>query len=78
MTLTQTAALIGVNSKTLRLAVERGEFKAEHPLADGPWIFNRNTLDTGAVAALIERVRAHNQRTEIPTDKQAFLNLSVT
>lgn len=78
MTLTQTAALIGVNPKTLRLAVERCEFKAEHPLADGPWIFNRNTLDTNAIAALVERARAHNQGTEIPIDKQGSLNLSMT
>ena len=78
MTLTQTAALIGVSPKTLRLAVERNEFKAEHPLADGPWIFNKNTLDTNAVAELVARARAHNRRTEIPSDKQGSLNLSMT
>jgi hypothetical protein len=60
MTLTQTAALIGVSPKTFRLAVERNEFKAEHPLADGPWIFNKNTLDTNAVTELVARARAHN------------------
>jgi hypothetical protein len=78
MNLTQTAALIGVSSKTLRLAVERKEFKAEHPVADGPWIFNKNTLDINAVAQLVERARAQNRRTEIPADKQGFLNLSMT
>jgi hypothetical protein len=78
MNLTQTAALIGVSPKTLRLAVERNEFKAEHPVADGPWIFNKNTLDTNAVAQLVERARAQNRRTEIPADKQGFLNLSMT
>jgi hypothetical protein len=78
MTLTQTAALIGVSPRTLRLAVERDKFKAEHPLADGPWTFNKNTLDSSAVAELVERARAHKRGTEIPADKQGFLNLSMT
>ena len=78
MNLTQTAALIGVSPKTLRLAVERNEFKAEHPVADGPWIFNKNSLDINAVAQLVERARAQNRRTEIPAEKQGSLNLSMT
>jgi DNA invertase Pin-like site-specific DNA recombinase len=53
MTLTQTAALIGVSPRTLRLAVKRGEFKAEHPLADGPWIFNKNTLTRAQLLNLL-------------------------
>lgn len=43
LNLTEAAKLIGISPKTLRLAVERGEIVAEHPLADGPWIFNRDT-----------------------------------
>jgi len=36
LTLTEAARLIGVSPKTLRLGVEHGELKAEHPLAEGP------------------------------------------
>ena len=78
MNLTQTATFIGVSPRTLRLAVEHGEIKAEHPLADGPWIFNKNTLDKNAVAALLERVHAHSKRGAIPVEKQGFLDLSTT
>jgi hypothetical protein len=47
-------------------------------LADGPWIFNKDTLDSSAVAELVERARAHNRGTEIPADKQGSLSLSMT
>ncbi len=36
MNLTQAAQSIGINPRTLRLAVERGEIHADHPLPDGP------------------------------------------
>jgi hypothetical protein len=38
MNLTEAAKTLGVSPRTLRLAVERGEIEAEHPLDDGPWI----------------------------------------
>jgi hypothetical protein len=38
------ARLLGVAPKTLRLAAEAGEMKAEHPLTDGPWVFERTEL----------------------------------
>ncbi|RJE87273.1 hypothetical protein D3P04_05920 [Paracoccus onubensis] len=34
--------------RTLRLAAESGEIEADHPLADGPWIFERGTVKTVA------------------------------
>jgi hypothetical protein len=39
MTLTEAAEFLSLSSRTVRLAVERGEIKGEHPLADGPWVF---------------------------------------
>ena len=31
--------MLGISARTLRLAVERGEIDAAHPLPDGPWVF---------------------------------------
>jgi hypothetical protein len=36
MNLTEAASVLGISARTLRLAVERGEIEADHPLADGP------------------------------------------
>ena len=75
MTLTQAAATLAVSAKTLRLAVERGEVEAQHPLADGPWIFKRSSLETNAARRLGHRIRT------TPTghdSQQQTLNLSTT
>ena len=39
--LTQATKFLEINPKTLRIAPERGEIAAEHPLREGSWIFNR-------------------------------------
>jgi hypothetical protein len=63
----------------VRLAVERGELNAEHPLPDGPWIFSRNVLEAESSTALAARARARHRRTPaIPTQEQAVLDLSTT
>ena len=38
LNLRQAAALVGVAPRTLRIATERGEMEALHPLPNGPWI----------------------------------------
>ncbi len=45
MTLTEAAKFLQLNPKTLRLAVERGKIQAQHPLPEGPWVFNRSALE---------------------------------
>jgi hypothetical protein len=62
MNLTDAAEFLGISSITLRRAVERSEIVAEHPLADGPWIFSRTTLESAAAKTLISRVQ-RNLRT---------------
>lgn len=62
----------------LRLAVERGEIAAEHPLSLGPWIFNRDSLNTSAVAEFVARTRARRAHPTIPTTQQGSLDLSTT
>ena len=78
MTLTEAAISLGVSGRTLRLAVERREIEAEHPLADGPWVFNQRALETDAAARLVERVRRNNRDPVIPSSLQNGLEFPTT
>jgi DNA invertase Pin-like site-specific DNA recombinase len=78
MTLTEAAAFVGVSPGTLRLAVERNEIVAEHPLPNGPWIFNRNSLGGDAVSDLVARARARRGYPTKPIAQQGSLDLSST
>ena len=78
MNLTEAAKLLGVSSRTLRLAAERGEIEAQHPLAVGPWVFNRSALQTPAAAGLVERVRRTRRHPAVPADEQADFEFSST
>ena len=78
LNLTEASRLIGVSARTLRLAVERGELGAEHPLADGPWIFNRHALAGKPVVELVARARGRTQGPAIPSAEQGILDLSMT
>jgi hypothetical protein len=64
--------------RTLRLAVEHREIEAEHPLADGPWVFNQSALETDAAARFVERVRRNNRDPAIPTSLQNDLEFPTT
>lgn len=76
MNLTEAAARLGISPRTLRLAVERGEIHADHPLADGPWVFHRQALETEAAATLVTRVRGRKQEVAIPSSQQRPLGFS--
>lgn len=78
MNLTQAAAFLGVSQKTLRLAAERGEIESEHPLADGPWLFNRSALESQAADQVVKRARHRRQTPAGPSDTQQDLLLSST
>jgi hypothetical protein len=78
LNLTEAARLLGIAPKTLRIAVERGEIAADHPLPDGPWIFKRSDLQTDTAAAIAARAREHHQRPAVPNSQQSNLNLSMT
>jgi hypothetical protein len=73
MNLTQAARCLGVSPKTLRIAVERGEIKGQHPLAEGAWIFNRRNLETEEAKAVGERARSRNGSPAGPNSKQENL-----
>ena len=76
MNLTEAAHRLGVSARTLRLAVERGEIEAEHPFADGPWVFHRHVLETEAAATFVARVRRRTQQVAIPDAHQRTLGFS--
>jgi DNA invertase Pin-like site-specific DNA recombinase len=78
MNLNEAARVVGISARTLRLAVERGDIEAAHPLPDGPWVFRRQALDTPAAAALVARVRDRNHRPAVPDSQQPALVFSGT
>ena len=76
MNLTEAAHRLGVSARTLRLAVERGEIEAEHPFADGPWVFHHHVLETEAAATFVTRVRRRSQEAAIPDAHQPTFGFS--
>ena len=78
LSLTEAAAHLGVSGITLRLAIERGEIEAEHPLTDGPWVLHRRGLETVAAAQLVERSRRHRRTPALGVPNQGLLDLSAT
>ena len=59
LNLRHAAAVVGVAPRTLRLAAERGEIDALHPLGDGPWLFKRTDLEGPAARSLALRARGN-------------------
>ena len=78
MNLTEAAHVLGISPRTLRLAVDRGEIKADHPLAEGPWVLKRRDLETPAVAAFVARVRRRGREATIPSGEQETFGFSPT
>ncbi|MGZ3269222.1 MAG: recombinase family protein [Burkholderiales bacterium] len=78
LNLTEASRVVGVSARTLRLAVELGELTAEHPLPDGPWIFQREMLTTDDAKAIAARAGHRSRRPVVPTESQAALDLSMT
>jgi DNA invertase Pin-like site-specific DNA recombinase len=78
MNLTDAAQVLGITPRTLRLAVERGELAAEHPLPDGPWVFNRQTLQEKAAVELVARAHARRHNPAAPEDQNDLFEQSMT
>jgi len=76
LNLTSAARYLGIAPMTLRRAVERGEIPAEHPLNDGPWVFNRKDLDTEQAVELQQRAARNTRAPVSPGPAQQTLNLS--
>ncbi len=78
LTLTDAAALLRVSAKTLRLAAERDEIHAIHPLAEGPWLFSRSVLESSQAKTLIQRVQRGSKHPTGPGTDQQSLFASIT
>jgi DNA invertase Pin-like site-specific DNA recombinase len=78
MTLTEAASFLGLSSRTVRLAVERGDLPGEHPLSDGPWVFRHGDLTSHRAHQLVERIQGRNKHPAVPTTGQQSLGFSST
>src|SRR4051812_36774294 len=67
------AAVVGVAPRTLRLAAERGEIDALHPLGDGPWLFRRTDLEDPAARSLALRARSNPKHPAVSVPDQQNL-----
>ena len=78
LTLTEAAHQMQVSGITLRLAIERGEIEAEHPLANGPWVINRRALETEQAVRFVERTRTQRRRATLAVADQGIIDFSAT
>ena len=78
LNLTQAARQLGVTAKTLRLAAQRGEIAALHPLGDGPWVFRRADLEGATAQELRPRARIGANTPTGPAADQESLFPSTT
>src|SRR5581483_11009585 len=74
LTLTAAAHHLQVSGITLRLAIERGEIEAEHPLANGPWILNRRALETEQAVCVAARSRRQRQNAVLAISGQGIID----
>ena len=70
--------MVGVAPRTLRLAAERGEIDALHPLGDGPWLFKRTDLEGPAARSLALRARGNPKHPAVSAAGQQDLFPSMT
>jgi DNA invertase Pin-like site-specific DNA recombinase len=78
MNQTQAAAFLGISAGALRLAVARGEIEGQHPLSDGPWVFNRRALQTSAASELVRRIKNGRNDPAARNADQSILEFSNT
>jgi hypothetical protein len=78
LNLSHAARSVGVSNRTLRTAVERGYITAERPIACGPWVINKQALESEASKSFLERVRLGKTHPTGPTQSQTVLDLSTT
>ena len=78
LNLSGAAKLLRVAPKTLRLAAEAGEIEANHPLADGPWVFERSELSKTAAQQLRKRAQKNPKHPAVSHPDQQNLFSSTT
>ena len=78
LNLNRAAAAVGVAARTLRLAAERGEINARHPLEGGPWLFQRANLQGPAAQNLAQRAQSNPRHPAVSVPAQQNLFPSTT
>ncbi|MEO8180627.1 MAG: helix-turn-helix domain-containing protein [Deltaproteobacteria bacterium] len=78
MTLTQAAEHLGVSPRTLRQTAEQGHVHAEHPLPDGPWVFECAALDAPDVLARFVHLPKARREAAVASVEQLPLVVSTT
>jgi hypothetical protein len=78
LNLSDAAAYLHIDRRTLRLAVMSGQIEALHPLPDGPYLLSRAILDGSAAKALVARARKRAGHTAGPDPDQQSLIPSTT
>jgi DNA invertase Pin-like site-specific DNA recombinase len=78
LTLTEAANHLQMSGVTLRLAIERGEIEAEHPLANGPWVINRRALETEKALRFAERSHRQRRNPVLEVSDQGVIDFSAT
>jgi len=78
LNLKEAALVLGISPRTLRLAVEHKEIIGEHPLDDGPWIINHQSLETAAALQVVQRVKNRTPTTAKPISQSKTLAFSDT
>ena len=78
LNLSKAARLLGIASKTLRIAAESGEIEAFHPFSDGPWIFSRDSLTGSQAQSIVMRARTNANYPTGPHPDQHNLFSSTT
>jgi hypothetical protein len=78
LTLTEAADHLQMSGITLRLAIERGDIEAEHPLANGPWVINRRALETEKAVRFAERIRGQCRNPVVDVANQGVIDFSAT
>jgi len=73
MNLSEASKFVGVTNRTLRLAIERGDIPAEHPLPDGPWVLNRNDLETPTAKMIADKAKNRRTTPAVPDPDQKTL-----
>ena len=78
LTLTEAADQLQMSGITLRLAIERGEIEAEHPLANGRWVINRRALETPKAVRFAEQSRRERRNPGLDVSGQGVIDFSAT
>jgi len=78
LTLTEAAEQLHMSGITLRLAIERGDIEAEHPLAHGPWVINSRALETEKAVRLAQRIRGQRRDPVLEIADQGVIDFSAT